>query len=98
MHELTPAAQAQANQAIEQYLNLWSDAEAGKAISAHHGFATWQLVQQLYSQATGQSVDWSTETLETAAAKVAVFLRQTYPWLSENSIGKLTNSFAYAWK
>ncbi|RSK31196.1 hypothetical protein [Hymenobacter metallilatus] len=95
---LQQAIQDKANAAIAQHVGLWLSPEQAQAIQQQYGFATFTLVRQVYDFAVSQPADWSSATLEQHLSVVADTLKMAYPFLSEESIRRLVNCFAYAWK
>ncbi|UOQ53975.1 hypothetical protein [Hymenobacter cellulosivorans] len=89
--------QAQANEAL-QVLNAWLDEAKGQEVEARYGGATYSFLLEAYHAALNYPVDWAEETLETVLPKVEHSLREKYPFLSAESIRRLSGCFAYAWK
>ncbi|WP_460622252.1 hypothetical protein [Hymenobacter tenuis] len=93
-----PTVQAKANEAIARCLGLGLDEQRSELIKQEYGFATFCFVQEAYTFAVNYLIDWSEWTLDEALPHVTQGLRARYPFLTEASIRRLSNCFAYVWK
>ncbi|PJJ52914.1 hypothetical protein [Hymenobacter chitinivorans] len=95
--DIPPTTWARANEAIAG-LHPWLNEQTAAQIKTRYGLATYALVQDAYHTALDYPVDWTKEALDTVLPQVEHRLRQIYPFLTNESIRRLSGCFAYAWQ
>ena len=86
------------NRAVEDHLGLWWSKGTERSILHAFGPDVLTEVRRLYDFAVSQPVEMPGASAEQRRAQLQDCLERSFPFLSEISVRRLVNCFAYAWK
>lgn len=94
----SPEETAQINAALVQCVSSSLSREAEAEITRRFGAGTAAQVRAVYDAAMNCPVDWRTANMDTALDALHAFLREQYPWLSDEARTRLNYCYIMCWK
>lgn len=90
--------QTKINLAFEKHLSSHLSKQNLADILAEFDTEIAAQVQKIYSESLNVPVDWRTATMDSALDTMHQFLKDKYPWLSDETRTKINYAFIMAWK